>query len=337
MRRRDLSDEELTTVINLKQAGTTWVKIQAETGINRRTAKRAYEKWTRSQSLKELKEARRDVAAQAFREHMESLIRLAASLVTNLSVPFFLTDMEKNAKQFFSWLYELDLLYRGDYLSPEPIQVGTGDTQCFYVGDRQSSVLKNQLLFKSLKVHTREEVRWEVLHEWERARDKCAKIVPKLRQETSEMVNNFINQEQEREANFLQRVKEDSQTKDPAKKMAEAVLRDIWRDISFDKLEEEGPWFQTISKGKGPHFEIYVRSRDGTVLDFTGMTDKNLPDKVTRICNLAANNLRRGQMAKLLTGEVRTIKKGADELREMLNPVKLTPMILRTRCDLCPA
>jgi len=335
MRRRDLSDEELTTVINLKRAGTSWVKIQAETGINRRTAKRAYEKWARSQSLQELKEARKDVAAQVFREHMESLIRLAASLVTNLSVPVFLADMEKNAKQFFSWLYQQDLLYRGDYLSPEPIQVGTGDTQCFYVGDMQSSVLKHQLLLKSLKVHTREEVRWEVLHEWEKARDKCAKIVPKLRKETSEVLNNLLKQE--RETNFLQRVKEGSREDDPAKQMVEAVLRDIWRDIRQDKLEEEGPWFQTISRGKGSHFEIFVKSRDETVLNFSGMTDKNLAEKVTRICNLAANNLRRGEIVKSLKDEVRTIKKVADELREMLNPVKLPPMILRTRCDLCPA
>ena len=64
-----MSDEQLTQLINLKRAGSSWVKIQRETGINRRTAKRAYDKWHRSQNLDVFKEARKDAAAQAFRVH----------------------------------------------------------------------------------------------------------------------------------------------------------------------------------------------------------------------------------------------------------------------------
>ena len=37
------------------------------------------------------------------------------------------------------------------------------------------------------------------------------------------------------------------------------------------------------------------------------------------------------------SSEVRIMQKATEELRQMLNPVKLTPMILRTRCELCPA
>jgi len=337
MRRRDLSDEELTTVINLKRAGTSWVKIQAETGINRRTAKRAYEKWERSQTLQELKDARQEVATKALFYHLNSLIILAGSLVTNLSIPFFLSDMEKNAEQFFSWLFEQDLLQR--HILPETqVQVFTmGETQCFYVGDAQSYHREKELLFESLKAHTREEVQWKDIldNRWEKARNDCAKIVPKLRKETSVVVNNSINQE--RETNFLQRIKEGSREDAPAKQMAEVVLRDIWRDILRDKLEEEGPWFQTISKGRGPYFEVYVKSRDENVLNFSGATDKSLANKVTGICNLAANNLRRGEMVESLQNGVHKMKKASEELREVLNPVRLTPMILRTRCDLCPA
>jgi hypothetical protein len=70
--------------------------------------------------------------------------------------------------------------------------------------------------------------------------------------------------------------------------------------------------------------------------------DDNTPlaQKVTYICNLAVNNLEKGEksdMVKLLQNEVRIMKKANEELREMLNPVKLTPLILRTRCGLCPA
>jgi hypothetical protein len=336
-----LSDEELDKIIRLRQIGASWLKIQRETGIHRQTAKRAYTRWEHSKSMEELKEARQDVAAQALREHIQSLIRLAGSLVTNLGVPSWHTDMQKDAKQFFSWLLEQDLLQR--YISSETqAHVYTmGDTQCFYIGeDSQSYRREKELLLESLKVHTREEVRWgDVLdNRWKNARDNCAKIVTKLQKEASQVVNNFVNQE--RQGNlFLQTMKEAIREDDPIKWVAEAVLKEIWRATLQDKLDEEGPWFQTVSRRTGlpQDIDIDVMCRYERVLTFFGNTNKSLAEKVTQICNLAYNNLSKGDMVKQLRDEVHRMKRATEELREMLNPVKLTPLILRTRCDLCPA
>ena len=316
MRRRELSDEELDQVINLKRAGSSWVKIQRETGISRRTAKRAYDKWQRSKSLEELKEARKDVAAQAFREHMESVMTLAESLVTNLSALSSLADMEENTEQFFSSLWEQDLLRRCISSETHPL----------------SYRREKELLFESLKVHTRDEIRWEDVldNRWKKARDKCAEIVPQLQREASEVVNNLLNQE----PNLLQSIKEGSGEGDPAKQMAETLLRVISKRILEDKLNQEGPWFETVSRADGKTHVVYVKPRDEIV---RGFTDKSLAEKVTRICELVANNLREGNMVQQLHDEVPNMRKAAEELREMLNPVKLKPMILRTRCDLCPA
>jgi len=249
-----------------------------------------------------------------------------------------------NAEQFFVWLWQQNLLWRG-VLSPETqerynlsqLHVYTmGGQQCFLMGDPQFNILENKLLFKCLQDHTRGEgVRWETLDEWKKARDNCAKIVRKLRREPSEVVNNFVKQE--RETNFLQRVKEESREVDPATQMAEVVLRRIWQAIREDKLDKEDPWFQMVLRGKGTPQEINVKSRDEIVFTFFGDTNKGLAEKVTHICELAANDLRRGDMVQQLHPEVRNMEKATEKLREMLNPVRLTPMILRTRCDLCPA
>ena len=80
-----------------------------------------------------------------------------------------------------------------------------------------------------------------------------------------------------------------------------------------------------------------MKSRDETVFRFFGDTSKGLAEKVTHICELAAKNLRKGDMVQQLLPEVRTMKDATKKLREALNPVKLTPIILRTRCELCPA
>ena len=345
MKKIELTPEELDKVIKLKQIGTSWLKIQHETGISRRTAKRAYEKWKHGQSPEVLREARKDVAAKAFLDHLKSLTTLAGSLVTNLSVPHLPELMNKNAEQFFSWLWEQNLLWRGVYTSAETperynlsqLHVYTmGDSQCFLMGDPQFNILENQLLFKCLHDHTRGEgVRWETLDEWGKARDTCAKIVPKLRKETSVVVDNFLNQE--REANFLQRVKQASSEDDPVKRMAETVLKVIWQCILRDELDQVCSLFETVSHGSGTGQLIYVKFGSQTVLTITNSTNMSLAKKVTHICKLAGNNLCKGEMVQQLHSEVRKMEKATDELRQMLNPVRLTPMILRTRCDLCPA
>ena len=346
MKRGELAPGELDRVIKLKEVGTSWLKIEHETGISRRTAKRAYEKWKHSQSPEVLREARKDVAAKAFLDHLKSLTTLAGSLVTNLSVPFYIADMEKNAEQFFAWLWQQNLLWRGvetqERYNLSQVHIYTmGDPQCFLRGDPQFNILENQLLFKCLQDHTRGEgVRWENLDEWSKARDNCVKVLPELRKETSVVVNNFLNQE--RETNFVQRVKEGTREDEPLKRMTEVVLREIWRRILQDKLDEERPWFQTVSGhiGAPQDIDIYVKCGDEKAFTFIGKANKSLAEKVTRICELAASNLRKGEkshMVESLQNEVHIMKDVTEKLRKTLNPVNLTPIILRTRCELCPA
>jgi hypothetical protein len=322
MRRRNLSDEELTHVINLKRAGASWVKIQRETKINRRTAKRAYEKWEHSQSLQELKDARKEVAAVEFRYHIESLKSLGIFLAINSSVPS--SPNMINAGQFFSQLWQQDLLQRFSYTDQPPRL-----KKC----DSQFSMRENELLFQSLQDHIRgEEGRWNALEQWKEARDNSTKVLDKLRKESRVVVTNFLKLE--RETNLLQMIKEKSHERNPAERMAQAVLNAIWRDILEDKMGQN--LVQMMLEGS----QCMVRVGYETFFLFNATTDTPLAQKITHICNLAVNNLEKGEksdMGKSLQNEVRIMKKASEELREMLNPVKLTPMILRTRCDLCPA
>jgi hypothetical protein len=321
MRRRDLSAEELTTVINLKQAGTSWVEIQRQTGINRRTAKRAYEKWERSQSLQELKDARKEVAEVEFRYHIEDLKSLAIFFAINSSVPSS-PDMT-NAEEFFSELWRQDILQRFSY-ADQPPRVKW---------DSQFGLRENELLFQSLQDHIRgEEGRWSALERWKEARNNSAKILDKLRKESRVLVPNFLKLE--RETNLLQIIKEKSRERNPVEQMAKAALNAIWEDIREDKLGQN--LVETVSGSGGSQSMVRVRYETFFLFD----DNMALAQKVTRICNLVINNLEKGEksdVVKSLQDEVRTMKKASEELREMLNPIKLTPMILRTRCQLCPA
>jgi len=306
----------------LKRAGASWVKIQAETGINRRTAKRAYEKWERSQSLQELRDARKEVAAVEFRYHIEDLKSLAISFAINSNVPSS-PDMT-NAGQFFSQLWQQDLLQRFSYTDQPPR---------LKKWDSQFSIRENELLFQSLQAHIRgEDGRWNALEQWKEARDNSARVLDKLRKESRVMVTNFLKLE--RETNLLQIIKEKSRERNPVEQMVEAALNAIWRDILENKLGQT--LVETVSGSGGSQSMVRVRYETFFLFD----DNMTLAQKLTHIGNLVVNNLEKGEksdMVKSLQNEVRIMKKASEELREMLNPVKLTPMILRTRCDLCPA
>ena len=320
MRRRELSSEELDKVIRLRQIGTSWLKIQAETGINRRTAKRAYEKWERSQSLQELRDARKEVAAVEFRYHIEDLKNLAMFFASNSSVPPS-PDMT-NAGQFFSQLWQQDLLQRFSYTDQPPR---------LKKWDSQFSMRENELLFQSLQTHIRgEEGRWNALEQWKEARDNSAKVLDKLQKESRVKVTNFLKLEPE---TLLQRITEGSGERNPVEQMVKVALNAIWRDILKDKLGQN--LAEMVLGSGGAQCMVRVGYEN-----FFIFNDTTLAQNLTRICNLVINNLEKGEksdMVKSLQDEVRTMEKASEELREMLHPVKLTPLILRTRCDLCPA
>ena len=129
----------------------------------------------------------------------------------------------------------------------------------------------------------------------------------------------------------MQRIKEGSGERDPIEQTAETALNAIWRDILEDKL---GQNLAEIVLGSG---QGMVRVGHDNYFIFN---DTTLAQRVAHICNLVISNLEKGvesNMVKSLQDDVRIMKKASEELREMLNPVKLTPLILRTRCDLCPA
>lgn len=341
MRRKGLSHEDLDRIIKLRQVGTSWLKIERETGISRRFAKRVYDEWQGSQKLQGFKEARKDAAAQAFCAHVNFLMTFAKSLVRNLNVRSY--DELSSAEEFFTRLYQQDLLdlcpiyddLQEGYTLPETHDYTIRGLQSCLTEDRQSYILANELLLKSLHDHTCEEVRWKALDEWKEAMDRCDKNFDKLRKETTEGVNNFVNQE--RQTNLLQSIKEASREDDPTKCMAEAVLKGIWRGIREDKLDQEYPLFEIVSQGSGTAQIIKVKCGDRSVLEFTDSTNMSLAEKVSHICNLSFNNLCKVEkhLLELLQNDVRTMENTTKELREMLNPLKLHRMILLTDCDLC--
>ena len=329
MKKREITPGELKKIIDLRHLGSNWTKIEVETNVERRAARRAFEEWEHDNEIRERNAVRFRVAAEAWHEHMNDLVNLASCLVSKLSLSPAMADLEKNSEQFFSSLWKEDLLQR--YLSPE-----TGEK--IYPGDQSTYWREQQLLFESLKVHTEGKVRWEVLDNWKVARDKCADIVPKLRNEITAVVDKSISQQ--KMAGTMQQVKKlMAKDMDSKKRIEDIILNHLWQSVYWDKMYPESPRFVTEIEGKNMSIisrDIDVRSRDVTVFTFADPNHKSSVENLTRLFNSTVDALIKGGEVQSLSNEVGNIKKAYKEIGEMLTPVKLKPMIINSRCELCP-
>jgi len=317
MRKRYVADDEINHIVKLKQAGASWLRIQNETGIPRRTAKRAYEGWERTKSGEEIKRARTEVAAEEFRYHLEDLIALAQVFVRSLYIPMPMSKID-NADEILETLWKKDIRkeHRGSLGTTEERQI----------------MRENKMLFSSLQDHTRENVRWQAFDQWKEALATYIEHCRSLRADARQVVDNILNRHKELKSKLLETGKGIKSVEDLTKGVVEAV----WRAVLAGEVEEVEAFVGTRSFVEGTVDVFFGKVVSTTSLRFA---DVKLAEEVADVCRQAARNVSMGKKSSLL-GEIKrdmdTIDKRGKELEEMLNDLVLRPVILRTRCDLCP-
>ena len=311
MRKRYVSDDELNQIIRLKQAGASWLMIQNQSGVPRRSAKQAYEDWQRSQSIDELKSARVGVAAEEFRKHVDLLIKIAESLADGLEVPMA-PKMTTNADEFLNSLWEKS--YRGikNYQPDKTIEKR----------ERQRFIREYQMLLKSLQYHTQEKVRWEVLEDWKQAWNGSISHLNKLEKEASSIAGNITKAD----ASIFETINSKSGQDKVEGRLAQTVINVVWQNIVDGTLNTEKP-------------EIYF-SYELLDKNFPIPMHKELFEKIAEILRQVAEAFcaeRKKSIMQPLINDACRMSEAINTLEEMLNPLVLRPLILRTRCDLCPA
>jgi len=318
MKKRELTPKELLKVVELRQLGAKWTEIEQETKVERRAVKRAYEEWERDKKEKEQEAARFRVAAEAFLEHLNYLIRLAESLVIALPVPKMLRGLN-NADEVLDHLWIRNI---------------HGEVERFPTSrdGKERLVWRNKMLFKSLQDHTREKVRWEALEEWKQARNNTAKYSEELRLEATKLIGKILN----KQPDLKKRIETAIGGNDITEKIADGVRENIWQDILIGKPEQMHVWEGTslVSKGR-----VELRFYDGDSATKLDLNDVELAKEVLSMCRQVVTNLLevKSDLVQELTDEVGQMKDRTRELEENLDGLVLRPMMIHTQCDLCPA
>lgn len=319
MRRRDLSHKELAKVITLRQENATWLKIQRETGIPRRIAQRAHEQYLRSQAREELKAARKEVAAEEFRTHLSLLTGFAESIILSVCIPASANE-KRDAKEVLSMIWQRDRLHEVDFIPAiDPTESG-----------KRRAALQNQMLFESLQAHTHGKVRWQALDEWEKAWNTCKSDLAKFREEGHEILLNILNQKPK----LIDKIMEGSGKKNAMERMMDGVFHIVWLCIVVGKPHEEFPLVRAISRSDGMTEVLFGDRNLNLGLIFT---EADLAKEVAKVCKWVAENLYQRNTTSAVANQVNIMQERIKELEEMLDPLMLRPLILNTRCDLCPA
>ncbi len=323
MRKRVLSDKELNEVIRLKQANASWLKIEKETGIPRRTGRRAYDEWEAQQSFADLHKVRMNVADAIFREHMEALIQIAVSLAIHLDIPGSPNELIESS-------VFLDEILTNNIRDNPHIY---GRFKIAEKREQQFALRQQYRLLRSLREHTRNEVKWELFEEWENSWDECIGIHSLLRDETRETIENFLSQDTAMKSKIRAATKEE----DPVSHLVGAVLDQLWQAILKDKPEDGLSMIRVKEIGPEANPIFRIMFNDEVVLD---MNDKTVSSKVVEICNQTVKNLYIAEQAEIIQPLRRLVgfmRRAVNTLSEALDPVVLKPIIIRTRCSLCPA
>jgi hypothetical protein len=315
VRRRYVSDEELEQVIKLKRGGASWLRIEKETGVPRRTAKRAYDEWESTKSSEELKRARMAIAEEEFRTHMEDLTSVARSLADSLHVPVPIYGI-KSADGVFEELWKRD------------IREGRGEP----VGDREKRrrVRQNRMLFEALREHTVEVVRWQALEEWKERYGRYMEHCVTLRSEARKVMADVLLQR----AELKGRIDAMAEGREVVETMVTGLVEAIWRHIWAGE-----PCGENVSWGGGLRGSVDVSFGKEASLTILRQPDEDLARGIVDVCKIAIDNICKGKMSYLvgrIDEDMKVMEEVARELEESLDDLVLRPVILRTRCSLCP-
>jgi hypothetical protein len=126
----------------------------------------------------------------------------------------------------------------------------------------------------------------------------------------------------------------ESKKKDAMERMMDGVLYTVWPWILTGKSEKGFPSVQAMPRGDGG---AEVTFGDGNLTKYLIFAEVDFAKEVAKVCEGVAEKLCKGNTASALAKEVNIMQERIKELEETLHPFRLRPLILRTRCDLCPA
>jgi len=331
MKEIKVSPEVLNRIITLRQRGYSWVGIENDTGVPRRTAKRLYEQHEVKLLREEIRKARANIATEEMRDHIFRLVTVAEYVVDNLEIPSW-PRANTTATEFLELLWPRPLIF-SKMLESDAVQVVVAQDRARLASESKRVrriIRQNKILFRSLEEHVRQGNKWQAFEKWQKAWNSCRQITGELNKQAKEMIHNFLSLEEK----LKRDVENMGLANELVDKMANVVVNLIWNGTSDTRINETLSSWIVLTHG-GDDFEAWsLRLGNKRVFE---VTYPRLQGKVAVICANTVNNLCKLEITTSVAGIKDDAEKAISQLEEDWDELRLRPLLLDTRCELCPA
>jgi hypothetical protein len=192
------------------------------------------------------------------------------------------------------------------------------------------SVRRDRLLYESLRQHTRDNVPWGALDRWASAWDDSVSILGYLHRAAIQQVGNILRHEK---PGLQDEIKECGTGEYSDDSLAKSVVKGLWLGANLEAPQNSGLNF-TIRETTVGLTEVELGRE--TQFEFNR---KDTADSVAAMCSKVKTDMSvdNREEVERLRKQLQSIRKATGQLEDSLDPLVLRPVLIRTRCDLCPA
>ena len=131
-----------------------------------------------------------------------------------------------------------------------------------------------------------------------------------------------------------EKVEEKTGKKDVLERIVDVVLWPAWEVATASNPEEELERRKFRVLPDAERFRVVTGTFDLRLI--FSETEAALAQEVATVCNLALQNLYPRYMADEIQGMRHRMDEKIEEIDDALDPFILRPLLVRTRCELCP-
>ena len=308
--------QQIVDMIRLHRQGWSISAIAKSVGCHRQTV-RAHLAERQADVLAE--EVRKQALTDDLQKHLNDLIEFAASLRSHLTIPDLPTE-HRDAATVLAPLLPKDLPQGLDSASRKARR------------EQRQMERQNKMLSMSLREHTREKGWWQAFEEWQQAWDTCIKgLGEEVKKHVPEMVEDLLNQQK---ANLKEEIEKVTGKEDVLEMIVDGVIWAAWQVATASNPEEELelrnfrvlPVAQQLRVTTGSYESRLVFSE----------TEAALAQDVATVCNHALQKLYPRYMVDEILGMLHRMDEKIEVIDDALDPFILRPLLVRTRCELCP-